>query len=67
MKISFNPDNYGPPLGGIISSMSWGGQEFLGVLNQMFAISPREEITELVVQSEGIKVVIRQKMSRDIN
>ena len=60
MKISFNPNtDYAPA--GTVSFVSWQDRNLQDAIRKAFRESPREEIVELVVESNGIKAVFEPR------
>lgn len=55
MKINFAPNNYSPT--GVVSFASWDNAELKEAIRKAFNESPRERITEIVIERDGIKAV----------
>ena len=55
MKITFAPNNYAPD--GIVSFANWENRFLQQKIREAFRESPREQITELVIDRDGIRAV----------
>ena len=62
MKVTFAPNNYQP--NGTISFASWANSDLLAAIRLAFHESPRERITEIVVEQEGIKAIFEHRPSQ---
>jgi hypothetical protein len=60
MKVEFAPNN-APPLTGAVSFLSYADAEFQKAVRQMFNESPREQITEIRIERDGIKAKFESK------
>ena len=61
MKVQFSPNNY--ELVGTVSFLSWSNPDFQNAIRKAFKEGPREQITELVIERDGIKARFEPKNS----
>lgn len=59
MKITFAPNNYSPA--GTVSFASWENSDLQAAIRQAFHESERENITEIVIERDGIKAVFETR------
>ena len=59
MKIEFCPNNYTPT--GVCSFASWDNKDLQEAIRKAFHESPRERITEIVIERDGIKAIFEPK------
>jgi len=59
MKIHFDPNNGAPT--GVVSFASWENRDLQEALRKAFNESPREQITEIWINRDGIKAVFESK------
>ena len=62
MKVEVMPSN-AAPLDGVVSFITWTNQDFQKAIRQMFNESPRELITEIRIERDGIKAKFAKRNS----
>lgn len=61
MKISFCPNNNSPS--GVMSFASWENPALQAAIRQAFGESEHENITEIIIERDGIKAIFETRAS----
>ena len=59
MNVQFAPNNYQPD--GVLARVSWSNQDLEKAMDMLFRTSPRERISELVIDMDGITAKFEQR------
>lgn len=59
MKVTFSPPNYQPS--GVVSFVPWSSPAVHAALRGLFQESPREDLVEVIIETDGMKAVFETR------